>query len=73
MFRRFARKTLRYFTDWSRLGVGYRRQDCQCGETADSADFEQIRGVLSHAGLPVCLYHKVHKEGTKDTKGKLAD
>ena len=32
MFRRFARKTLRYL-----------------------ADFEQIKGVLSHAGLPVCL------------------
>ena len=29
MFRRFARKTLRYFADWSRLGAGYRRQDCQ--------------------------------------------
>ena len=29
MFRRFARKTLRYFADWSRLGAGYRRQDAQ--------------------------------------------
>ena len=27
MFRRFARKTLRYLADWSRLGAGYRRQD----------------------------------------------
>ena len=29
MFRRFARKTLRYLTDLGRFGVGYRRQDCQ--------------------------------------------
>ena len=43
-------------------------EDCQ-GGTADFADLEQIKGVLAHAGLPVCLYHKVLKEGTKDTKG----
>ena len=39
MFRRFARKTLRYLTD-----------------------FEQIKGVLPHAGLPVCFHHKGHEE-----------
>ena len=34
--------------------------------TADCADFEQIKGVLAHAGLPE--YFSITKD-TKDTKG----
>ena len=37
--------------------------------TADFADFRQIKGRLPPVGLPVCLYRKVHKEGTMNTKG----
>ena len=48
MFRRFARKTLRYFADWSRLGAGYRRQDCQNG----------LRCAGTHKGAKIRKGHK---------------
>ena len=51
------------YADWSRLGAGYRRQGCQngnrrcsvasLGRPSVSHRFEQIKGVLAHAGRAI--------------------